>query len=222
VLLRSNGAVDVGKHRLAIALVGDASARTAPKISDAPDEEHHSLHTAASSRRRRRRLPRHPAPGPRGKPHRPSGASAFAFRPGRFSSLLWRPNAIPRRRGANRWRASRRFPHPPSPGLLPGECDRAASRYGVTAVPRPQLSRGSGGTAASPRRCTSRAARGQPHRARYCFSMRRPTPRARTDRSGSAIRVIGSRKDDMSKACVRGVAVGLVAGSRPSVSNDAG
>jgi hypothetical protein len=69
-------------------------------LADAWDEEHHSLHTAASSRRRRRRLPRHPAPGPRGKPHRPTGASAFAFRPGRFSSLLWRPRVISRPGGA--------------------------------------------------------------------------------------------------------------------------
>jgi hypothetical protein len=38
VLLRSNGAVDVGRHRLVITLVGDASARTAPKSLMLRDE----------------------------------------------------------------------------------------------------------------------------------------------------------------------------------------
>jgi hypothetical protein len=54
--------------------------------------------------------------------------------------VLWRPNVISRRRGANRWRASGPVSHPPSPGLLQRECDRAASRDGVTAMPRMQSS----------------------------------------------------------------------------------
>ena len=54
-------------------------------------------------------------------------------------SLLTIPtatNVISRRRGANRWRASGRVPHPPSPRLRPRECDRAAARDGATAMPR--------------------------------------------------------------------------------------
>ena len=38
MLVRADAAVDVGKHRLVTALVGDASAGTAPKISDGLDE----------------------------------------------------------------------------------------------------------------------------------------------------------------------------------------
>jgi hypothetical protein len=51
---------------------------------------------------------------------------------------LRRPHVISRRRGASRSPASGPVPHPPSPGRLPRECDRADSRDGVTAMPRMQ------------------------------------------------------------------------------------
>ena len=58
-------------------------------------------------------------------------------------------------------------------------------------MPRPHLSRGGGCfTPAMHKSTRSRPAAS----ARYCFSTRRPTPRARVDRRGSAIRTIGSRR----------------------------
>ena len=95
------------------------------------------------------------------------------------SRSRWRRNVISRRRGANRYRASGPVPHPPSPRLQPHKRDRAASRDGVTAMPRAQSSRSAWRTAASARRCTSRAARGRP---RYCFSTASADPSGRSDR----------------------------------------
>ena len=64
--------------------------------------------------------------------------TAFAARAAHSGRAHWRPNVISRRRGANRERGSGPAPHPPSPRLQPRKCDRAASRDGVTAMPRIQ------------------------------------------------------------------------------------
>jgi hypothetical protein len=68
-----------------------------------------------------------------------------------------------------------------------------ASHDETLPLPRPQLSRGSGRTAASARRCTSRAARGRRHPPRYRFSTASARTPARSDRPASADRVIGLR-----------------------------
>jgi hypothetical protein len=54
----------------------------------------------------------------------------------RAARSKWQPNVISRRGDASPWRASGPVRHPTSPRLRPRECDRAASRDGVTASPR--------------------------------------------------------------------------------------
>ena len=66
---------------------------------------------------------------------------AFAVATRGLARVHRRPNVISRRRGANRQRASGPVPQRPSPRRLPRECDRAACRYGVTAMPRLQRRR---------------------------------------------------------------------------------
>jgi hypothetical protein len=94
----------------------------------------------------------------------------------------------------------------------------------ASALPRPQLSRRDWRTAASARRCTSRAARGRRHPPRYCFSaasadplgperssrVGRPRDRfarkalARPVRAGRALRHdFNSRVDDMAATARR-------------------
>jgi hypothetical protein len=58
--------------------------------------------------------------------------------PVRSQRSLRRPKVISRRRVANRSRASEPGSHRPSPRLRPRECDSAASRDGVTSMPRVQ------------------------------------------------------------------------------------
>ena len=64
--------------------------------------------------------------------------TAFAVRAAHSGRAHRRPNVISRRRGANRERGSGPAPHPPSPRLQPRKCDRAASRDGVSGMPRIQ------------------------------------------------------------------------------------
>ena len=82
--------------------------------------------------RARRRLP--------SKTRKPHIFVTIAFA-SRASRACERPKVISRRRVANRSRASEPGSHRPSPRLRPRECDSAASRDGVTAMPRFRQSR---------------------------------------------------------------------------------
>ncbi len=72
---------------------------------------------------------------------------------------------------------------------------------GASDSPRPQSSRRGWRTAGSPRRCTSRAARGRRHLPRYCSFTALGRPPARSDRPASAVRVIASRGMESCRSC---------------------
>ena len=107
-----------------------------------------SEQTVADGRVRRSRCAKPPASTPTPRCWiRPAGAvinaatgQCFSRKesPARMTSARSqrRPNVISRRRVLTGKRASGPGSHPRSPRPLPRECDRAASRYGVTAMPR--------------------------------------------------------------------------------------
>ena len=74
------------------------------------------------------------------------------------------------------------------------ESDRPDGREPTMPMPRPQSSRRHWRTAASARRCRSRAARGGRHPPRYCFLCGiGPRPPGRSNRLALTVRVIGLR-----------------------------
>jgi len=80
--------------------------------------------------------------------------------------------------------------------------DRFRSRThsgAAAALPRTQASRRGGRTAASPRRCTSRAARGRRHPPHSRFPTRPPTLEPRSIVEAPPSRVIASRGEDRSR-----------------------
>ena len=83
------------------------------------------------------------------------------------------------------------------------ESDRPDDREPAMPLPRPQSSRRHWRTAASARRCRSRAARGGRHPPRYCFFCGiGPRPPGRSNRLALTVRVIGLRG---TRSCPAGI-----------------
>jgi hypothetical protein len=102
-------------------------------------------------------------PPPCARSQRRRPATPFALRPARVAPLLLRRSSTP------------------------------TAAAPARALPRPQSSRRGWRTAASPRRCTSRAAGGRRHPPRYRFYAASADPPARSNRPASADRAIATR-----------------------------
>ena len=90
------------------------------------------------------------------------------------------------------------------PSLLSGVSDRQLPVDGTVRMPRPQSSRRRWQTAASARRCRSRAARSGRHAPRYCFLCGiGPRPPGRSNRLALTVRVIGLRGTRSCPAAIR-------------------
>jgi len=110
----------------------------------------------------------------------------------------------------------------PATLALSRKCDRAASRAGVTPMPRQQPSRPARRTTGSPRLSGSHAARGRRHPPRYRFpdGIRpdRTGQEARSDRPTSVVRVIATRGTHSSGLDRRGLSFRVNAIARPLVT----
>ena len=123
--------------------------------------------------------------------------AAFVLGPDRSSSLPGASMLVSRWRRTAPTAESRAAPIAQiraCAGWARHDCSYSRARSGrAIATPRPQSSRCGWRTAASARRCTSRAARGRRHPPRYCFSTASPTAPAGSDRPALADRVIAMR-----------------------------